>query len=188
MPRGATAAVALAFVSWVNADVPLPAFTGAREALRIASRSSLGDRRAVGGLAPKMVSGPQEYIGPQEYLLSLEAVKPSHPLTSANNADGPLWNDKKEAAARFYAFELISQAKQFLHSYLTGPIDRTLLAREFEFEGSSPSGKLSMDSFLAGETVAGATEFYEFSVDKVGSRIWFNARVPLTQVCSISCQ
>lgn len=175
----AAAAAALAFAGYVDADVP--AFTAVRDgavmgAGRVVGASGRNSAGATGGLVPKMVAGTHDY---------LTSLGGSEGKKGGKNGDVTLSKAGKGGggASRFYTFELINHAKTFLESYSEAPVNRTLLAKDFEFQMSGPASSMTKEDFLRGDTVAGATEFYEFSLDPYEStRIWFHARGPAAEV------
>jgi hypothetical protein len=167
--RAAKCAAVLALLGNAHADTP--AFTGVSDLPSVVGQN-VRSHSGRGGLAPRMVAGPQDYLTS----LDGRAVANDH---GDNSRAVPLQNRAAEGAARFYSMDLIAKTKAFLESYRNGSPDRNMLAPSFEFTCSGADATWTKDDFLAGRTAAGAAEFYEFSVDPFdNSRIWFQARAP----------
>ena len=160
----ACAAAAVALATCVDAGVP--AFAVVRDAGVQgggALRSGAGSK---GGIAPKMVAGPQDY------LTTLGAGKGAHAHWAAPSSGEDSRDPAAEGAARFYSLERIAKAKAFLEDLTKGVVDPTLLAQDAELAGASPG-----------------TALHGFSLDAHDpNRVWFHARSPSSQVVERSRQ
>jgi hypothetical protein len=160
----ACAAAAVALATCVDAGAP--AFAVVRDAGVQgggALRSGAGSK---GGIAPKMVAGPQDY------LTTLGAGKGAHAHWAAPSSGEDSRDPAAEGAARFYSLERIAKAKAFLEDLTKGVVDPTLLAQDAELVGASPG-----------------TALHGFSLDAHDpNRVWFHARSPSSQVVERSRQ
>ena len=160
----ACAAAAVALATCVDAGVP--AFAVVRDAGVQgggALRSGAGSK---GGIAPKMVAGPQDY------LTTLGAGKGAHAHWAAPSSGEDSRDPAAEGAASFYSLERIAKAKAFLEDLTKGVVDPTLLAQDAELAGASPG-----------------TALHGFSLDAHDpNRVWFHARSPSSQVVERSRQ
>ena len=175
----AAAAAALALAGCVDA-ADVPAFTAVRDGSMVGASRGVGasgrNSGATGGLVPKMVAGSHDYLTSISDSEGKKGKNGDALLNKAGKVGGA-------GASRFYTFELINHAKTFLESYSAAPVDQALLAKDFEFEMTGPASTMNKEDFLRGDTVAGATEFYEFSLDTYEpTRIWFHARWPAAEV------
>ena len=168
MPRHTAACAAvLALLGSAHADAP--AFTGVSELPSIGGQNLRSHAGARGGLVPRMVAGPQDY------LTSLEDSRTGTSEYTDQDGAAAMQNRAAVGAARFYSMDLIAKTRSFLDSFRNGNPDRDKLAAGFEFTCSG-SSEWTKDDFLAGRVGVGA-EFYEFSMDPHdSSRVWFQAR------------